>query len=524
MLYTFAFPCGAEYDLQWQLAQQRGIVYEDCGKNAIRVLQGWLDLKEDPQTHLYSKGKAWDYHNEAADHYSSLVLVAQYVKPEWNRPGGPLHRTLGRSIELCKTKMGIPTLYDLQRYEQGAQASLKDLSEWLRDGLVRIVEILGTENDWYREMMRLTDAMIAQAERGDGMGSAFPDSESAGNMLQTLTRLYVMSGNAKYLDAAEALADYHLLGGGTLLQNVTFGDHGCELVPGLGELFVLESRLQRPKAAQYGDPLRNLLDRILAQDAHPQTGLLCGSETTEDGKREWKQPPDTWGYVLFTYENYDRATGGDRYTGPIEKSMTWLIEHRSDFLQLEDRLWPRAKSSDDWSDSYESMIVLWNRYPRVQGVYEWLDWATHQHVHRKNEKAQYGPYTGGHFDGSTGRALCMHMMLNSQGVRSLPFVEGLRLGGIQEDGALYLTLESTTPWDGALHFDGPRTVYPIATLDWTRLNEMPQWFVAHPGRTYMVVMDGQPPVMLDGKDLIDGLVLTARPSEIRRIRVIEQMD
>jgi len=165
------------------------------------------------------------------------------------------------------------------------------------------------------------------------------------------------------------------------------------------------------------------------------------------------------------------------------------------------------------------MIVLWHRYRDVDGVFPWLDWATRQHVHRRQVHAQYGPFTGGHFDGSTGRTLVMHMMLASQGVRCQAFAEELCLGGVVSDGSLHLTIESGRPWNGKLIFDGPRSEYPTARLDWARLNEMPQWFVARPGRKYLVTVDQETPRRMDGAELIDGLEVGCHPSVAKRILV-----
>ncbi|MFO7900156.1 MAG: hypothetical protein R6V58_13995, partial [Planctomycetota bacterium] len=131
----------------WATARQRGVIYEDCAKNADRLLQGWLDREQDPDTHLFSRGGRWDYHNEAADHYSSLVLIARHVRPAVIEEGGALHKTLTRSIELCETESGLPTTYYLRGDRRGRPARPGHLAEWLRDGLVRIAEVLGTEND-----------------------------------------------------------------------------------------------------------------------------------------------------------------------------------------------------------------------------------------------------------------------------------------------------------------------------------------------------------------------------------------
>lgn len=503
----------------WQTACRRAEIFEDCGRHALRLLHGWIDLKQDPKTGLFSRGGVWNYHNEAADHYSSLVLIAHYVDPPLIAEGGALQRTLHASRTLCVTPSGIPATYDLRRGVPGKPAGYGALAEWLRDGLIRIAEILGTGNDWYAEMQRLVDAMIANAGGSEGFPAAIPDAEVQGNMLQTLARLRVMSGDDRYLAAAEAIADQALLGAQPLEAFLTFRDHGCELVPGLGELFVLECKLKRPKAEAYRAPLGRLLDGIRAEGAHPTSGLFCNSQRMPDGSRRWHQPPDTWGYVLFAYENYDRGTGEGRYRLTIERPLAWLVSNRKDFADLRTSLWPRSTSSDDWSDSYESMIVLASRAGLMGGAFEWLDWATLQHEHRRDLDPRYGPYTGGHFDGSTGRTLCMHMMLCSQGVRAVPFCEGLRVGAVAEGERLALCVACDKPWRGKLVFDGPRCDYGPLKLDWARINEMPQWFVARPGRSYRLRVDRQDEAKWNGAALIAGLPLEVGPDATRKILV-----
>ena len=133
-------------------------------RNARQIVNGWIALRRDPKTHLYSRGRRWDWHNEAADHYSSLVLAARHLEPELIEPGGTLHATLQNAIRLCATPSGIPATYDLRSSTQG-ESTIDQHAEWLRDGLIRVVEVLGTDNDWYREMVKLTDAILAEAER-----------------------------------------------------------------------------------------------------------------------------------------------------------------------------------------------------------------------------------------------------------------------------------------------------------------------------------------------------------------------
>jgi hypothetical protein len=502
-------------DSSWRECQRRAEIHAECARNVDGLVRGWIELKRDPETHLYSRGRTWDYHNEAADHYSSLVLMAHYVAPEHNEPGGTFHQTMVNSRKLCATTNGIPTVYRLKTRERGRMGTFAELSEWLRDGLIRIVEVKGTGSIWYDEMVRLTDAMLAEAENRGGMFAAFKGHEPWGNMLQALARLHILSGDEKYLLAAEQIADRLLLDPEHAVTRIRYQDHGCELTPGLTELFVVESKLGRAKADEYHEPLQHLLDRILADAAHPTTGLFCGQ--TEGG--EWLQPTDTWGYVLFGHENFDRACGSNRYAIPIEKTLRWLLENRIDYAKHGKTLWPRAISADDWSDSYESMIVLWNRYPRVGDGFAWLDWATLQHVHRRETDNEYGPYTGGHFDGSTGRTLCCHMMMCSQGVRHAPFQLGLGIGAMQQDDELLLTVQSDLRYRGKLRFDGPRTEYGEMTLDWARINEMPQWYVVRPEGKYSVTIGEQLPRILSGAELVEGMAIEVAANKTLEICV-----
>ena len=105
----------------------------------------------------------------------------------------------------------------------------------------------------------------------------------------------------------------------------SFRDHGCEMIPGLAELFVVECKRGSDRATSYREPLMRVLDRILETSAHPKTGLFCG-DLDQEGNTVWRQPPDTWGYVLFAYENFDRATGTDRYRKAVQKPIRWLLD------------------------------------------------------------------------------------------------------------------------------------------------------------------------------------------------------
>jgi hypothetical protein len=491
-----------------------------------------MDNNYDAETKLVFrkvKGRRlrWDYHNVAADYYSSLVLMATCVAPQYIEPSAELWETLPSSKELCTLPSGLPGVYDFDTGKPEKEATFLELSEWLRDGLIRITENLGADNIWYDELCRLCDAMIRVADDRGGMyRECSRSTEALGNMLQVLSRLYVMSGEQRYLNAAEEIGDALLLDPKTdtfrkmVQRRDSFRDHGCEMIPGLAELFVVECKRGGERAELYRKPLKTILDQILEASAHPETGLFCG-DMDKDGNTVWLQPPDTWGYVLFAYDNFDRATGGTGYRTAIEKPIRWLLGNRKDFERLRQaKLWPQAAHRDTWSDSHESMIILANRLGVFdQQVFDWLDWMTLQSEHRRHVDKQYGPYLNAHDDGSTGRCLCTHMMACSRGVRHEPFQEGLRIGGMPLGKGLVLTLQSEAAYQGRLRFDGPRCVYPTGSLDWARLNEMPGWFVVQPAEEYIVSLEGDTEQTVLGRELIDGVSVTVEPGEVRVVRV-----
>ena len=107
----------------------------------------------------------------------------------------------------------------------------------------------------------------------------------------------------------------------------------------------------------------------------------------------------------------------------------------------------------------------------------------------------------------------------SQGVRAAPFAKGVDLGAHKNGNELFVTLKAEQPWSGRLVFDGPRTRHAAGTLDWARLNEMPQWFVVQPERRYWVSLDESAPRVMSGAELTTGLALDAAPQKVIRIRV-----
>ncbi len=131
------------------------------------------------------------------------------------------------------------------------------------------------------------------------MFAAFRGHEPWGNILQTLARLRVLSGDDRYLVAAEQIADRLLLDPEQAVTRINYQDHGCELTPGLTELFVVESKLGRAQSGRVSKgrcnvcwtrywPMRLIRQLDSSASSHSRTatgssprtpGAMCSSAT-----------------------------------------------------------------------------------------------------------------------------------------------------------------------------------------------------------------------------------------------------
>ena len=83
------------------------------------------------------------------------------------------------------------------------------------------------------------------------------------------------------------------------------------------------------------------------------------------------------------------------------------------------------------------------------------------------------------------------------------------------NGKLYLALSAEKEWQGKLVFDFKRHANNLhLPIDYPRINQFPEWFVAEPEKSYSVVSDN---LGLKGKysgaDLRNGLSFKLKPGE-----------
>ena len=84
-------------------------------------------------------------------------------------------------------------------------------SEYVKDGLLPLTEWLGP-SPWSQRMLKILDDLWIRAPVETAYGNIPSTSQEInGEMLQTLSRVYWMTGQRRYLEWAVRLGDYYLL-------------------------------------------------------------------------------------------------------------------------------------------------------------------------------------------------------------------------------------------------------------------------------------------------------------------------
>ncbi len=65
----------------------------------------------------------------------------------------------------------------------------------------------------------------------------------------------------------------------------------------------------------------------------------------------------------------------------------------------------------------------------------------------------------------------------------------------------------------------PAATYGSLTMNWARINEMPQWWVVQPEQEYSLQMGALPAQVVSGQKLIDGVPIDVAAGESLKIQV-----
>lgn len=338
-------------------------------------------------------------------------------------------------------------------------------SEYAKDGLLPLTEWLGP-SPWSDRMLQLIDAIWAHAEIPSEVGPLPAEShEVCGGMMQTLSRLYWMTGKETYNEAFK-LADYYLTFHNPAdVSPLQLDDHGCEVIGGLSEVYYLASKTDPDRRSAWREPLYRLLDRVL-EVGRNEDGLLYNKINPVTGAILNKDLTDNWGYNYNAYLVVAQVDGVARYREAVEKVLTHLLASK-------DFPW-EGGSADGLADSLEGCLNLMNRVPTPEAE-EWADYMAKRLFSIQRDT---GVVEGWHGDGNFARTAIMYALWKSQGAYVEPWRADLRVGAVRDgQGVYHFVVEGDWPWDGTLRFDRPRHSENLhIPEDYPRLNQFPEWF------------------------------------------------
>jgi len=497
------------------IAEENGVRTEEVFRRTRKMLHAWLSYA-DPRTLLlpdylpgFKRGNRlldlYTPHNSGADNYPYLVASSFFTDRALYQ--GRMREMLRNEIRYTDVKDGIPGDLQLKEGKLGP-ASIFGAAEYAKDGLLAITELLG-RSPWFYRMVDMTAAVMQQAPVESDFGR-LPDAgaEVNGDMLQTLVRLATMTGDRRFLEWAERIGDAYIrevlprqsgLPGYTWdfsrhqgPDRLRLRDHGNEIVVGLVLLFALENYRNTERAALYRPAIARMLDRIL-ESANPD-GMLYNEIRCSDLEPLDRRLSDNWGYVYGAVYTFYMATGEARYRDAVLQVLKNLPRYRSYDWE--------SGGHDGYADSIESALYLIAREP----VPEAMDWIETEMRALINFQQQDGTIERWYGDGNWNRTLLLYAMYKTQGCYLNEWREGVKLGAHRMGRRLYLTLRSTAPWRGKLHFDFARH-RRVINLDrnYVRLNEWPEWFTVDENTLYRVTdVAGKEQVLL-GSELKDGI-------------------
>jgi hypothetical protein len=530
-----------------QAAMLNAILSQEAYQRTYRTLKAWETVR-DPDTGLIPWAVSpfyneWNLGAAGSNLYSHLLIASHYVDP-----GGQVswEKAIVTERELCGS---VPCSIDLSSrtlIEKGTENVIGDLVEYTRDGLLPATERMGP-GIWFDRLLEGTDAILDTAYIETRVGT-LPSNELQDNgaMLQLLPRLYWATGDERYLQMAERIAEVYLsdvlaydhglptdfwdfeaqrpipyihaddarfLAPGEKGQDLyifRLADHGGEIVPGLAELYYLERMTGRPWADQYRQPIKEFLDRVLVT-GRTEEGLWYRSvdaATLEPFNRELN---DTWGYLLVGYQTFDLAEGTDRYAAEIERTMHAVATQHS--IQWE------GEQADGYADSIESMLYLLPWYDIPEAQY-WVD----DEIEVLFLKQQPDGFVERWFlDGNFVRTALLYAQYKSQGLYLEPWSECARVGAAldRDSETLYVYISAQGDWQGKLRFDTPRhRVIWSLPAEYPRVNGAPEWYVVVPEQTYQVTdLDTGETSSYSGEELAEGIPIALHGSTGNELRL-----
>jgi hypothetical protein len=464
----------------WQKIDKNAELNRSVFIHCQNFVRGWL-AHSDPKTGLIprninNQNDFWNARDAAADNYPFMVLTSFFVDKEMYN---------GRMLDMLNTERKLTSrvgdlpddfLFETQAFRK-KEIDMKNIifgaSEYAKDGLMPLTEWLGP-TPWRDRMVGLVDGVIENAHIQTPVG-VLPavDHEVGGEMMQILSRMYWMTGDEKYKDFALRYADYFLLHAlPTENDRLSLDDHGCEVIGGLSEAYLIASLKDKARYIKYRAPMHKMLDRIL-EIGRNANGLFYMAVNPLTGEVLRDELTDNWGY---DYNAYLTVAAVDNHQSYID-AVKFALEH----VKNETGYPWEGDIADGYADAIESGLNLLNRIP-IESAFEWVE---HETWHMLAKQGDDGIIAGWHGDGNYARTAIMVALWKSQGCWIEPWRADVAIGAEEKDGELYLSISSKWPWSGKVIFDRPRhKEYFNMPLDYARLNQFPEWYTVEKEKSY----------------------------------------
>jgi len=505
-------------DNAFKQAMENGQLANEGFVRCRNFVKGWLN-HADPETGLIPRNLSrdkdiWNAQDSAADNYPFMVLTAAIT----NRPlfDGRMLDMLRTETKLTSRIGNLPDTYSFsKRNFQDDKPNMGRIifgsSEYVKDGLLPLTEWLGP-SPWCDRMLGILDDIWKNAPVETKYGKIPSTSQEInGEMLQTLSRIYWMTGDKKYLEWAVRLGDYYLLDEHHPTkkeERLSLDDHGCEIISGLCELYATVNFASPEKKRAYQKSIHEMLDRILKIGRH-QYGLFYNRINPQTGEHAGDLT-DNWGYDLNGFYTVYLIDKTESYREAVRNALGNLYEYYGDYK------W-EGGGADGYADSIEGAINLYNREP-IRSVEDWLDYSTK--LMWKIQKPD-GVIEGWHGDGNFARTTIMYCLWKTKGLTIRPWREDVIFGAVQEGNILKISIRAEKEWEGKILFDVPRheTVMKMP-LDWPRINQFPEWFTVEAEKSYTgcdLASDSKS--TLTGRQLQEGISMHLQPGTERRLVV-----
>lgn len=495
-------------------AAENGIPVNEGLNRCVSFVDAWLDLRDSasgliPRNINDDRSRdIWNAKDCAADNYPFMVLTSALLRRDLF--DGVMMDMLKAETKLTSRIGSMPDTYSFsKRGFAESDTLLGDIifgsAEYIKDGLIQLTEWLGP-SPWSERMISIIDDIWKYAPVETPFGKICSDNpEVNGDMLQSLSRIYWATGDRKYLEWAERLGDYYLLGNNHPTRNFSvlrLRDHGCEIVSGLCELYATVTYADPSKKEAYREPVYEMLNRIL-ETGRNEDGLFYNSIDPVKGLPVNSGIADNFGYTLNGFYTVYLIDGIDKFREPVLKALGVLNSGYRNYA------W-EGTSQDGYADAIEGALNLYVREP-VEEAEKWINseirvmWGKQQ---------PSGIIEGWHGDGNFARTTIMYCLWKTGGVHLSPWRDDLKIGGILKGNALYLSVSADNEWKGKIIFDRKRhSEYMNLPLDWPRINQFPEYFTAEKDKSYSVSGIKNREQIYSGEELLNGLPVKVKKGE-----------